>query len=331
MATKKVGTFTKVGCFLLGWDPTILQECGEASYRTLRKYVSAIMILSIIWGTIGFCFADRYIGLENTFAKLGVAAVFITIIICVERFIILTVGKLGMMGFFRFVLAMLMATLGATIFDQLIFRNDIDVKMKEIRTEQVNSEIPKRLKTIDNEIAKLNVERNVLQHITDSLYDVFTKNPVIKTTDVSTTTTPQGKDDNGRLIYNKQTTVTTSSTANPVGVQAENSAKQVEKLNVQLTKLQNQKLTMADDVRKEYEAAQVGFLEELHALTDIILGDKVALIFYIIMFGFLSMLELLVVTSKAKDSHSDYDLIIEHQLKIKAATLKSTEESLLNR
>ena len=320
-----------MGCFLLGWNPSILQECGEASFRTLRKYVSAIIILSIIWGTIGYCFADRYIGLESVFAKLGAASVFIVIIICVERFIILTVGKLGMMGVFRFVLAMLMATLGATIFDQLIFRNDVEVKMKEIRTEQMNEEVARRLEVRDGEIAKLTMERDAMQHMSDSLYEEFSKKPVIVTTDVSNTNVSRGRDETGKPIVEHQTTVSKRNIANPIGTQAEACTKQAEKLTTQLADLQNKKLTMADDVRKEYEAAKVGFLEELHALTDIILGDRVALVFYIIMFGFLSMLELLVVTSKARDSHSDYDLIIEHQLNIKSATLRSTEESLLNR
>lgn len=42
--------------------------------------------------------------------------------LCIERFIILTVGKLGIMGFFRYVLAFLMAVLGSAVFDQIILK-----------------------------------------------------------------------------------------------------------------------------------------------------------------------------------------------------------------
>ena len=127
----KIGWGTKFACFLVGWNADILKECGESSRRTLRKYMSAIIILSIIWGTIGYCFAERYIGLESLIGKCATSIVFMTIIICVERYIILT-GKLSFwMKFFRVLLAMLMAVLGSTIFDQIIFKNDVEFEKKE--------------------------------------------------------------------------------------------------------------------------------------------------------------------------------------------------------
>ena len=104
-----MGILTKIGCFIIGWKSDILKECGEASHRTFKRYISAIIILSIIWGTIGFCFADRYVGIESLHGKILISLVFTTIIICIERFIILTVGKLGWMGFIRGLLAFLMA------------------------------------------------------------------------------------------------------------------------------------------------------------------------------------------------------------------------------
>lgn len=100
-----MGILTKIGCFIIGWKSDILKECGEASHRTFKRYISAIIILSIIWGTIGFCFADRYVGIESLHGKILISLVFTTIIICIERFIILTVGKLGWMGFIRGLLA----------------------------------------------------------------------------------------------------------------------------------------------------------------------------------------------------------------------------------
>lgn len=54
-----------IGCFIIGWNKHILRECGEASYRQFRKLLSAICIMMILWGTIGYCFADRYINIES--------------------------------------------------------------------------------------------------------------------------------------------------------------------------------------------------------------------------------------------------------------------------
>ena len=105
----KIGWGTKFACFLVGWNASILEECGEASRRTLRKYISALLILSIIWGIIGFCFATNYIRLDSLWGRLASAATFVTIIICVERYIILTGVLSSMMKFARVSLAVLMA------------------------------------------------------------------------------------------------------------------------------------------------------------------------------------------------------------------------------
>ena len=152
-----VGIGARIGCFLIGWNPILLKQCGEASRRTLRRYISAIIILSVIWGAIGFCFAERYMGVSSLWQQLAVSSVFVIMILCIERFIILTVGKLGIMGFFRYVLAFLMAVLGSAVFDQIIFKNDVTVKMKEVRTEQINKEIPKRMAYLDSDIKRVSL------------------------------------------------------------------------------------------------------------------------------------------------------------------------------
>jgi len=62
-------TLTNIGCLLIGWDKNILSECGEASHRQFRKLISALSIMLILWGTIGYCFADRYINLDSFLLK----------------------------------------------------------------------------------------------------------------------------------------------------------------------------------------------------------------------------------------------------------------------
>ena len=50
------------GCKLTGWSSEVLAQCSEASRSQLSKYTSALLILILIWGVTGFCFAQRYIG-----------------------------------------------------------------------------------------------------------------------------------------------------------------------------------------------------------------------------------------------------------------------------
>ena len=94
-------TLSDMGCLLIGWNKDILKECGEASHRQYRKLISAICIMMVLWGTIGYCFADRYINIESTTLKIGVSLMFMLIVLCVERVIILTVGKARMMTLMR--------------------------------------------------------------------------------------------------------------------------------------------------------------------------------------------------------------------------------------
>ncbi|WP_300702441.1 DUF4407 domain-containing protein [Bacteroides sp.] len=325
-----MGILSKIGCFIIGWNPDILKECGESSYRALRRYMSAIIILMIIWGTIGYCFAERYIEVESVFGKIMVSFGFMLIILCVERFIILHIGRLGATGFFRFVLAVLMAVLGSTVFDQIIFNNDVTVKMKEIRTEQINKEIPRRISYLDTDIRRVTHLIDSIGQENIALYEKLSKNPVITTTDVSTTTKQVGTSNEGKPIEEKITNINKRSVENPINGQVKSNELALKNYQEQLNSYQEKKISVADDVRKEYEMAHVGFLEELQALFSILFENPIAFGFYMFLFMFLMFLELLVVTSKGGDTRCDYELIVEHQLNIKKRTLSETEKRLLN-
>lgn len=321
--------FSKLGCFIIGWNPRILKDCGEASYRLLKRYMAAIIILSIIWGTIGWCFAANYIGIESFLGKALVGVVFVSIIICIERFIILMVGKSKFAMCFRVMLAFLMAVLGSTIFDQIIYKNDVDVRMKEIRTEQINKEVPKRIALIDSDIQKITHTLDSLRIKNGELYNEINKKPMTTAYDVSTTTRQTGVDQNGKPIEEKVQTVNKRNVENALVNQAKANDRTLDAYQKQIESLQEKKLSIADDTRKEYEQAKTGFLEELGALYALLGDSWIAKAFYIFLFLFLTSLELLVITTKGSTS-CDYDLIVEHQLNIKRETLKNTEHKLLN-
>ncbi len=331
MNKNNINFLTKCGCALIGWNPIILAECGEASFRTLKKYMSAILILAIVWGTIGYLFADRYIGVSNTLAKAAVSAIFVVIIICIERFIILKVGKSKVTGIMRIILAFLMATLGATIFDQMIFKNDVEVKMKESRDEMANEAIKRQSVLLDEEMNNIVVQRDSVQRELLSLYEQINAKPNIETTNSTVIRVPNGVDESGKTIYQTQTQVTKSTMPNPLNSQARLDEETLKTYDGQLENLRNQKINLADKIREEYATARVGFLEELKVLFwYIVFKDTIAAIFYVCLFLFMMSLEILVVSSKLGETDCDYDLLVEHQLKVKNATLQRTQERLLN-
>jgi hypothetical protein len=318
-----------IGCFLIGWDKNILIECGEASYRQFRKLLSAICIMMVLWGTIGYCFADRYINIESCVLKVCVALVFMFIVLCVERVIILTVGKARMMSFMRVLLALCMAVLGSCIFDQIIFRNDIQQTIQENREDVISETIVKRLSIYDDDILRITQEMDSLSKATIALNEELQKRPVIKGTNVSTQEHVVGMDENGRPKKVKTQTVNTITLANPLAEQLKANNDQIHIYSTQLEQLRHDKKDVAEKVREEMDQRAPGFIEELEATLQVVSKSKISLAFYIILFCFLTFLELFVLTIKMGENKCDYELIVENQLYLKRRLMEQTAQSIL--
>lgn len=322
-------TLRNIGCFLIGWDKKILSECGEASFRQYRKLLSAISIMMVLWGTIGYCFADRYINIESCALKLCVALAFMFIVLCVERVIILTVGKARLMSVMRVLLALCMALLGSCIFDQIIFRNDIQQAIQEHREDVIGNTITKRLAIYDGDIQRITQEMDSLSKATIALNEELQKRPVIKGTNVSTQEQVVGVDENGKPQKVRTQTVNTVTLANPLAEQLKANNDQIQIYSGQLEQLRLDKKEVAEKVREEMSQRAPGFIEELEATLKVVSQSKVSLAFYIVLFCFLTFLELFVLTIKMGENKCDYELIVENQLSLKKNLMEHTAQSVL--
>lgn len=320
-----------IGCLLIGWDKNILQECGEASYRQYRKLLSAISIMMILWGTIGYCFADRYINIESCYLKICVALVFMLIVLCVERVIILTVGKAKLMSFMRVLLALCMAIIGSCIFDQIIFRNDIQQAIQDNRENVISETINKRLSIYDSDIQRITKDMDSLSNATIALNEELQKRPVIKGTNVSTQEQIVGVDENGKPKKVRTQTVNTVTMANPLAEQLKANNDQIQIYSTQLEQLRQDKKEVAETVRAEINQRAPGFIEELEATLRVVSNSPVSLAFYIVLFCFLTFLELFVLTIKMGEKKCDYELIVEKQLYLKQNLMEQTAQSVLMR
>lgn len=322
-------TLNNIGLFLIGWDKNIMKECGEASYRQYRKLLSAICIMMVLWGTIGYCFADRYLNIESCFLKACVSLAFMFIILCVERVIILNVGKAYAMGGMRFLMAICMAILGSCIFDQIIFRNDIQQAIQEQREEIISKTITKRLSIYDSDIQRISQEMDSLSEATIALNEELQKRPVIKGTNVSTQEQVIGIEENGKPKKVKTQTVNTITLANPLVEQLKANNDQIQIYSGQLEQLRLDKKEVAETVRAEISQRAPGFIEELEATLKVVSQSKVSLAFYIILFCFLTFLELFVLTIKMGENKCDYELIVENQLYMKRSLMERTAQNVL--
>lgn len=324
-----MNTMTNIGCFLIGWDKNILKECGEASYRQFRKLISAICIMMVMWGFIGFCFADRYIGVESTMLKACVALVFMFIVLCVERIIILTVGKARLMSAMRVMLALCMAVLGSCIIDQIIFRYDIQQTIYDRRENVIQETILKRLTVFESDIKRITHDMDSLSKATILLGEELAKNPTIKSVNVTTIEQVVGFDEDGnpKKVRNRSTDIV--NTPNPLTGQLQANNDQIQLYQNQLEQLRQDKKEIAGKVTDEVHSRPVGFIEELEATLKVVSNSWASLVFYVILFCFLAFLELFVLTIKMGETKCDYELIVENQLRLKKTLMDQTSQSLI--
>ena len=286
----------KLGCKLTGWNSSVLSQCSEASKSQLNKYTSALLILMIVWSITGFCFAQRYIGLPIWGSAL-VAIVFVTIVIMIERQILLAIHPTKMLASFRFVIAIIMAVVGSTIFDQTMFGKDIDKQMADTIELQTATLTQKRVGIIDGKLTAINAEKDSLDKLNSILQADINANPWIIQRSVTNSQEKLVVD--GRIKTVNNPSVTTNQVANPKQDVVNANNEKIKQLVEQEKEWSKKKLTVEEDTRKECKA-NVGFLEELEAMVSIITNRWVAGAFYFIFFLLpfkKSLLEFKVLTS----------------------------------
>ena len=274
------------------------------------------MILILIWSVTGFCFAQRYIGLPVWGCCL-VSLFFITIVIMIERQIILTTEKSLSMLAFRAVIALVMAIVGSTIFDQTMFGKDIDKQMANTIEVQVAELTTQRVHTIDEKLAALKTESDSITAINSLLQEDVNKNPfIIQTSRTSASNKVLMPDGSFKTVSNPS--VTKSEVPNPKLTQIETNNKKLAQISEQEQKWTEKKQTMEEDVRKECKESD-GFLEQLEAMWSIISNRPRAGAFYVVFFFLLMSLELFVVVSKTVDKECDYEAAIKGAQKIRGS------------
>lgn len=309
----------KLGCKLTGWSSSVLSQCSEASKTQLSKYTSALLILMIVWSITGFCFAQRYIGLP-IWGCILVSLVFVTIVVMIERQILLALHPTKKLATFRLVIAIIMAIVGSSIFDQTMFGKDIDKQMADTIELQTADLTQKRVSNIDSKLMAFQIEKDSLNKVNSELQADVNAHPWI--VQKSVTNSQDRLVVNGKIKVVNNPSVTTNQVANPKQIAIAANNEKIKQIVLQENDLNKKKLTVEEDTRKECQA-NVGFLEELEAMVSIVTTRTVAGIFYVIFFLLLMSLELFVVTSKMGDEECDYELAIKGAERVKMAQFNS--------
>ena len=316
--------WNKIGCLLTGWDKTLLSQSTQASKSKLNKYTSAMLILMIIWGAIGYCFAQRYIGLPIWGCILG-SLVCIIVVVMIERQILLTIGRSKWMLYFRLGIALTMAIIGATMLDQTMFGKDIEKTMMDNIEQQVAQLATQRVGTIDSKLISLHQQIDSINNLNSQLQEDVNKKPLIEIVDVEIETVPVVV--NGKTIMKKVPKVTKHQVPNPKIDQLNANKTTVDQLLTQEQTWLEKKQNMENEVRAECKAS-VGFLEELEAMVEIITTRPVAAVFYFIIFLFFMFMEIFIVANKVKDEECDYEIAIRETERIRIEKIRTIMEGL---
>lgn len=317
----------KLGCYITGYNYVLIKNSSEASAKSVRKYLSAIVIVGILWSFIGFAFASRYLHTGWAGSSL-VALIMLIVVVQVERQIILSSGKNKLVPLFRILIAIVMAVIGSVIIDQIIFKEDVEKARISNLQAEVNSILPVKTLELDNQIRQLDSAIVAKEAERSSLIDEITKKPFIKSASTEIRHFQiQQNDKNGvkKDTLVKRTDMALNDVVNPKTTLLPELEKQIGVLRNQKTEKENNKINIREELEKEL-GAKTGFLDELKILFSILLSSWIALIVWSMFFLFLMSIELLVLVNKFGEEKTDYESIITHQKEVRIKMLDRLSE-----
>ncbi len=289
----------RFGCFLTGMNCHILRQCSEASYKQLKRYLAALSIIMGLWTFIGYKFARVYFKLDNSRALLFALAAMV-LVWAIERTIILGRKNKGI-GMLRFLLGLIMASIGAIIIDQIIFQDDIEKEKILQMQEEVNRVVPQKTVELRSQIHQLDSLINLKEQERVKLSKYLERHPTI-----SMPTVHVVRDSTGKVISR---TITNQHVENPKFDDYKRLEEEINRLRDDKKQKEEMLLGVRDTVEKDL-ASKKGLLDDLHLQLSLMKKNKVAFGVWGLFFAFFLFLELLVVMIKLVEKETDYDRMV---------------------
>ncbi|HEX2970200.1 MAG TPA: DUF4407 domain-containing protein [Bacteroidales bacterium] len=317
----------KLGCYITGYNYAIIKNSSEASAKTVKKYLSAILIVSILWGFIGYTFAGRYLH-TGVAGSSVVSLVMIIIVIQIERQIILSIGRNSLVPVFRTLIGIVMAVIGSVIIDQIIFREDVEkVKISNLQME-VDSILPVKTRELDLQLRQLDSAIAVKENERAALIDEITKKPFIKSASSETRHFQMQRNSATGTMRDtlvKRTDLALNDVVNPKASLLPDIEDQISQLRSQKNEKENNKINIREALETEL-GSKTGFLDELKILFSILLSSWIAMVVWSMFFLFLMSIEVLVLVNKFGEEKTDYESIILHQKDVRIKMLDKLTE-----
>jgi hypothetical protein len=304
MAASNNTWWLKLSCFLIGWDYRIVKDCSELTKRDAKRYISAIILISLIWFFVGYSFGSHYLSLNGWLSVLS-GLIAIVAVVQIERQII-TSDKTTLLFISRIALALIMAGIGAVMIDQYMFKQDIAMKLEESRKSIVEARVESLNTELDHKLNRLRANQLKIDQEIQQQQDRFNNEMYGK--GKSTGLKGYGGVAKGQESYLKTF------------------ATQRQEIGKEISKVYNEKLQTRINAHDEIMGKPSGLLEEFSVMISLITSNLSTGVIYIVFFSFFLIIELMIVITKYGNKRkNDYENIIDFQLEVRFGQLQMME------
>lgn len=297
----------KISCFFTGYNYQIVKNSSELASKMVKKNMSALIIISLIWNFIGYNFTARYLH-GNALVSSIVAIILVIVVIQIERQILLTINKNKVGFIFRGIIGLVMAFLGSIIIDQVIFKDDIEKNQIDNVQLAVNNVLPLKSAELKEQIIQIARAIEEKESERAAILEELGRKPTIPT---PTSVGKYEKDSTGRLVMVGRE-VTYQSLPNPKADLIPKIDEQIAQLRTDITRKEDQLLNMRNNIEEELKS-KTGFLDEINALFKVVFSSYASIFVWGLLFFFFFALELFILINKLSDEHTDYEEIVMHQ------------------
>jgi flagellar biosynthesis/type III secretory pathway chaperone len=274
--------------------------------------VSAFLLISIIWFSVGYLMSTRYfVSEDNDYIGFLSGLMAVIIVVNIERTIVLGTRVSSMVKLLRVILAFIIALIGATVIDQIIFEDDVLNYKKnnlydfvEKRTAGQKKAIVVNLNNLVQTKAELNRQLQNLEQ------EIINRPTVIGSVSNKTPKTTEGETSQATINSSVQRI------ANPAIQTANEIRSKIAEYLPRIGQVTEESGRLVANAENEYLSNRA-FLHELEILIKVLSQNTVALVVYILWMTLLLIIELLVLVIKTGDAENDYDLLIQHQVDVK--------------
>jgi hypothetical protein len=140
----------KYCCLLVGEDADKARRYHESSLRRLKAFAIAIHLPVLLWLVSAFAIATQVFGLPWHWAS-AVAALCAAFIFLVERLVLATPAS-WLMNVARMVLGLVIAVIGASLFDLVLFEREISQQLSERGEQRMRERHDAAVKTLEQQV-----------------------------------------------------------------------------------------------------------------------------------------------------------------------------------